>query len=294
MGRVIFFSRHNIMLSMAVETFTYILELKGWSGVGGVAHHQVHARDIRLLIEDPGPYILGVHTSCRSITSGAPKEVLKVDLDMDELECGRFHPGALSSGRQREKDIKTLEAAIDRPANHVAGVPREWAEAYPAGERLTLHRYIVSELDLSGRFRPLSVVEANGRVTSAERLLPPSNWTFNSTSVFAAFDAVLSKQPSSGLISIFKKQVPRRLAKLDPSTAHVQSMIRSHTSTFVNRRDHLETKLWKLNRRMTSLASEAATWAKTYETFSSYSKSLAKQQEDLKVRCKMQSLETEC
>lgn len=33
MGRVIFFSRHPIMLSMAVETMVYILELKGWSSV---------------------------------------------------------------------------------------------------------------------------------------------------------------------------------------------------------------------------------------------------------------------
>lgn len=98
------------------------------------------------------------------------------------------------------------------------------------------------------------MVEANGRITSAERLLPPSNWSFNPTAVFAAFDQVLSHQPASGFMSIFKKQVPRKLAKLDPSTAHVQAMIRSHTSTFVNRRDQLESKLWKLNRRMASLA----------------------------------------
>lgn len=143
MGRVIFFSRHPIMLSMAVETLTYILELKGWSTVGGVAHHQVHARDIRLLVEDPGPYILGVHASCKSIANAAPKEVLKVDLDMDELECGRFHPGALSIGRQREKDIKALEAAIDRPTSHSPGVPREWAEAYPAGPSVSVAGFCV-------------------------------------------------------------------------------------------------------------------------------------------------------
>lgn len=48
MGRVVFFSRYPVLLNMAVETFRYLLEMRGWQGV---CQSVVHARDVKIYLE---------------------------------------------------------------------------------------------------------------------------------------------------------------------------------------------------------------------------------------------------
>ncbi|KAG6336570.1 hypothetical protein ID866_2508 [Astraeus odoratus] len=65
-GRVLFYSRHPAMLGIAVSTVKYLVELRGWNGIALPA---VHARDAKIYIDDPGPWILGLPTEARySIT----------------------------------------------------------------------------------------------------------------------------------------------------------------------------------------------------------------------------------
>ena len=97
-GRVLFFSRHPAMLGVrsffpsffliplslasapfpypyqciilltesrtqiAVATIKYLVELRGWNGIALPA---VHARDARIYIEDPGPWIIGMASEMR-------------------------------------------------------------------------------------------------------------------------------------------------------------------------------------------------------------------------------------
>lgn len=95
MGRIVFFSRYPVLLNMAVETFRYLLEMRGWQGV---CQSVVHARDVKIYLEvsltsktassqaerrlqDPGPYILGMNSQMRPIAVNPPDSVMTVDLD---------------------------------------------------------------------------------------------------------------------------------------------------------------------------------------------------------------------
>lgn len=61
---------------IAVSTIKYLVELRGWSGI---ALSAVHARDARIYIDDPGPWILGMATEARYSVRPAP-EVCVIDL----------------------------------------------------------------------------------------------------------------------------------------------------------------------------------------------------------------------
>lgn len=61
---------------VAVSTIKYLVELRGWSGNALPA---VHARDAKIYIDDPGPWILGLATEARYSVRPAP-EVCVIDL----------------------------------------------------------------------------------------------------------------------------------------------------------------------------------------------------------------------
>lgn len=114
LGRVVIISQHTMMVSIAVEAIKTILEVRGWNGI---THTQVHARDCKIFLEDPGPWILGLESLCRSLVAAAPKgrsprtlvrtslnvsiEICILDLDIDRWQCANVAPGALSTGTVR-------------------------------------------------------------------------------------------------------------------------------------------------------------------------------------------------
>jgi EEF1A N-terminal glycine/lysine methyltransferase len=59
-----------------VCTIKYLVELRGWSGIALPA---VHARDAKIYIDDPGPWILGLATEARYSVRPS-SEVCVVDL----------------------------------------------------------------------------------------------------------------------------------------------------------------------------------------------------------------------
>jgi hypothetical protein len=61
---------------IAVSTVRYLVELRGWNGI---ALSAVHARDAKIYIDDPGPWILGLATEARYSVRPAP-EVCVIDL----------------------------------------------------------------------------------------------------------------------------------------------------------------------------------------------------------------------
>ncbi|KAG8935927.1 hypothetical protein FRC02_005682 [Tulasnella sp. 418] len=75
-GRILFLSRHPAILGIAVSTLKYLVELRGWNGV---ALPNLHARDARIYLEDPGPWILAMSTEARYCVRPSP-EVCICDL----------------------------------------------------------------------------------------------------------------------------------------------------------------------------------------------------------------------
>ncbi|GAA5980229.1 hypothetical protein JCM11641_005513 [Rhodosporidiobolus odoratus] len=263
-GRVLFLSRHSLMLGLATLTFQTILEMRGWRGL---AHPVTHARDLRIYLEDPGPWLIGIPFASRSLAfTDIPPEVLIVDLDNNALTAARPSPGAMTTGAARDRARKKLETAIGNVGKYF-GVPAELTEAFPGG-----------------RFRPFSMVEVAGQPREAERLRPEAAWDWDETRVLKAFDAILSEAPRTGLGRIFRSKRQRRPAELDKSALHAQSIVRKHANTFVDRRDMLEAKFNKANQKLAFLMAESQEWQRSFEVFRAFSEKITKESSDLKIR----------
>ncbi|GAA5832149.1 hypothetical protein JCM11251_004256 [Rhodosporidiobolus azoricus] len=262
LGRIVFLSRHQLMLSLATLTFQAILEPRGWRGL---VHSTAHARDLRIFVDDPGPFLIGVPFSSRSLAlSTLAPEIVIVDLDNNSVTCSKPAPGALSTGALRDKARKKLEAAIgDLGGQH--GVPIELEETFP-----------------DGRFRPFCKVEVAGQAREAERLKP--HWEWDEALVLTKFDSILSELPQTGLARLFRPKKPRKVAELDKNALRVQSIVRKQASSFVDRRDLLEAKVNKANQRLAFLTQETAEWQRSIETFRAFSDKITKESAKLKTR----------
>jgi hypothetical protein len=170
------------------------VELRGWSGIALPA---VHARDIKIFVDDPGPWIIGLSTEARYAFK-APADVCVIDLfvisflpirltlndfsrDINYLNCQAPPPGAVSVKQRREKYRQRLIAAFDSIHYHPDhSVPSEFKEGFPAG-----------------RFRPICKIQAKrgaGSAAVADQIKPPDWW--HSTKIIQAFDAVLADKVS--------------------------------------------------------------------------------------------------
>ncbi|GAA5895118.1 hypothetical protein JCM5296_000885 [Sporobolomyces johnsonii] len=265
LGRILLISRHSIMLGVATLTLQLILEKRGWKGL---VFPVAHARDLRIYLEDPGPWLCGVPSTSRSVAlAGLPPEVVVVDLDTNVVTCAKPSPSSVSSGAAREKSRRRLESAIGTVGPYFS-VPLSIVEAFPAG-----------------RFRPFSDVEVDGEPREAERLLPDPSWNWDESRVLAEFDAILSEIPRSGIVAkLFRTKKARKIAELDRSTAHVQNIVRKHATTFVDRRDILEGKISKLNQKLAFLMGESVEWQQSFDVFKAFSEKLTRESADLKTR----------
>ncbi|KAF8846388.1 hypothetical protein BDN67DRAFT_891274 [Paxillus ammoniavirescens] len=273
-GRVLFYSRHPAMLGIAVSTIRYLVELRGWSGIALPA---VHARDAKIYIDDPGPWILGLATEARYSVRPAP-EVCVIDLDINYLSCPSPPPGIVSTKQQREKYRQRLLAAFEPHYHPDHGVPSELKEAFPAG-----------------RFRPVCKVQAKrgGEMAAVADTIKPPEW-WHSTRIIQAFDAVLEdkfKKPSL-LKRLSSFGTARRLPRLTQAEQHIQLSIRKRATAFVDARDDLETKIGRLSRRLNFLMTEADLWRDKFVTFEQYAEKLSVEAEQLRGKIGKEQRET--
>ncbi|BGP36727.1 hypothetical protein JCM10449v2_000629 [Rhodotorula kratochvilovae] len=272
LGRIVFMSEHRIMLarttffSLATMAFQTILEMRDWKGL---AFPTVHARDLKLFLEDPGPWLLGLPSSpsTASLLSSLAPEIILVDLDANLVSCSRPFPGAVSTGSAREKARRRLEAAVGTVGRNE--VPLELIEAFPGG-----------------RFRPFSLVEVDGELRHAERLKPDVAWQWDEPRVLKEFDAILAEVPR---VSVFGKllrfnKAPRKSVELDANLRQVQAVVRNHATTFVERRDVLEAEVNKANRRLQILMNQSAEWQRSFQVFKEFSERASHESTELKIR----------
>ncbi|OJA18722.1 hypothetical protein AZE42_01245 [Rhizopogon vesiculosus] len=276
-GRILFYSRHPAMLGTAVCTIKYLVELRGWSGIALPA---VHARDAKIYIDDPGPWILGLATEARYSVRASP-EVCVVDLDINYLSCPSPPPGVVSAKQQRDKYRQRLLTAFEphyHPDHSVPSRVPEFKEAFPAG-----------------RFRPVCKIQAKrgGETAAVADTIKAPEW-WHSTRIIQAFDSVLQdkfKKPSF-LKRLSSFGTARRIPQLTPAEQHIQLSIRKRATAFVDARDDLETKIGRLSRRLNFLMTEADLWRDKFVTFEQYAERLSAEAGQLRSKIGKEQRET--
>ena len=247
-------------------TIKYIVELRGWNGIALPA---VHARDAKIYVDDPGPYIIGFPTEARYAVR-PPSEVCVVDLDINYLNCSTPPSGVVSTKQQRDKYRQIILAAFGINYHSDHGVPSELKEAFPAG-----------------RFRPICKIQAKRGAAStavADVIKAPEWW--HSTRIIQAFDQVLQdkfKKPSLfKRISSFGSY--KRPPQLSAAEQLIQLSIRKRATAFVDARDDLETKIGRLSRRLNFLMTESDLWRDKFVTFEQYAEKLSFEAQELRVK----------
>ena len=134
--RIIFVSHYPAMLTNAAETVRFFARVYEWSGLYVPV---VHARHVTELVQEPGPYILGVTAECKTLFT-APSDALVVDLDKNFVLTSS-PPDTLTSS-QRTKMINRLTQALsaDVPPS---GVPSHLRSAYAGGKLIPAGQVIV-------------------------------------------------------------------------------------------------------------------------------------------------------
>lgn len=134
--RIIFVSHYPAMLTIAAETIRFCIRVYEWSGLYVPV---VHARHAKELVEEPGPYILGISPECRSLFT-APSDALVVDLDRNFVLTS-IPPNVLTPG-QRTKFINRLTQALNGEVTP-SGVPQHLRSAYGGGKLIPAGQIIV-------------------------------------------------------------------------------------------------------------------------------------------------------
>lgn len=134
--RIIFTSHYPAMLTVAAETVRFCVRVYEWSGLYVPV---VHARHVKDLVQEPGPYILGVTSECRTLFT-APTDALVIDLDRNFVLTSS-PPSALTAG-QRTKMITRLTQALNGEVSPT-GVPQHLRSAYGGGKLIPAGQIIV-------------------------------------------------------------------------------------------------------------------------------------------------------
>ncbi|ODN79529.1 hypothetical protein L202_03489 [Cryptococcus amylolentus CBS 6039] len=273
-GRIIFCSKHPAMLNIAVSSLKYLVELRGWNGI---AVPVIHARDATFIIEDPGPYIIGMSTECRYLLA-PPAQVVIVDIDTNSLSCRSPPPNVITPRPRREKAKHKLLAALGPSYPTDRSIPMEFKVSYPKGS-----------------FRPFNKMTwAKGERPAylGERLRVPGWW--KAESVVVVFDKIIAdKHKKPSLIQrLTRSGFNRAQAQLTVGEQLAKSMMRRrarklHPSLsihYVEARDDLEVKVAKINRRLLRLIQEGEHWKSQFETFEKYADRLTVEANELKAK----------
>ncbi|GAA5870276.1 hypothetical protein JCM16303_001947 [Sporobolomyces ruberrimus] len=270
-GRVLFVSRHSIMLSIATCTLQLIIERRGWNGL---IHPRIHLRDLRIYLEDPGPWIVATESASRPLAlRDLPPEIVEVDLDTNTVTCSS--PSALSKGGFRDRARRRLQLAVGNPDDHFA-VPLSIVEAFPFG-----------------KFRPFSEVEVEGKRVVPDRLAPEPSWNWDEETVLGELESILADLSKRGAINrIMRPGKARRTATINRESTHLRAVTRKRADSFVEHRDALEARLSKLDHRATLLLNESKEWQESFAIFRAFSDGLAQEAQELEIQIETEQRES--
>ncbi|KAG6028273.1 hypothetical protein E4U41_000710 [Claviceps citrina] len=264
--RIIFVSHYPAMLTVAAETVRYCVRVYEWSGLYVPV---VHARHAHELVQEPGPYILGVTAECRSLFT-APTDALVVDLDRNFVLTSS-PPTALTAS-QRNKFVTRLTQSMNGDVSP-AGVPPHLRSAYGGGKLVPAGQIIVMR----------------GEVESIQ---DPAWW--NQDAVMAVMDHVCEKLGrNSGIKAVFGGAVKKPLMT-KVSMRHLNEIVRERNQysrdaleawqDFINLKGRMDTELNKVNKRNNYLVEELESWKQQFLKFQAFAEQLTKETSDLKVK----------
>ncbi|KAJ2902015.1 putative denn domain-containing protein [Zalerion maritima] len=264
--RIIFVSHYPAMLTMAAETVRFCVRVYEWSGLYVPV---VHARHAKELVQEPGPYILGITAECRSLFT-APTDALVVDLDRNFVLTSD-PPTALTPG-QRNKFVTRLTQALNGDVTP-SGVPPHLRSAYGGGKLVPAGQIIVMR----------------GEVESIQ---DPEWW--NQDSMMAVMDHVCEKMGrNTGLKAVFGGTVKKPLMT-KVSMRHLNEIVRERNQysrdameawqDFINLKGRMDTELAKVTKRNNYLVEELESWKGQFLKFQAFAEQLTKETQDLKVK----------
>ena len=264
--RIILTSHHPAMLTIAAETIRFCVRVYEWSGLYVPV---VHARNVSEMVQEPGPYILGITTECRSLFQ-PPKDALLVDLDRNLVITD--HPPNILTHKQRQKMIDRLTQALNHDVE-ITGVPQHLKSAYGGGKLIPAGQIIV----------------LRGEVESVQ---DPSWW--NQDSVMAVMDHVCEKLGrNTGIKAVFGGAAKKPLmTKI--SMRHMNEIVRERNQysrdaleawqDFINLKGRMDTELQKVSKRNQYLEGEVETWKLQFQKFQNFVESLNKELAELRVK----------
>lgn len=262
--RIIFVSHYPAMLTMAAETVRFCARVYEWSGLYVPV---VHARHATELVQEPGPYILGITAECRSLFT-APTDALVVDLDRNFVLTSS-PPTALTPG-QRNKFVSRLTQALNGDVAP-SGVPPHLRSAYGGGKLVPAGQIIVMR----------------GEVESIQE---PEWW--NQDAIMSVMDHVCEKMGrNSGIKAVFggaqKKPLMTKV-----SMRHLNEIVRERNQysrdaleawqDFINLKGRMDTELTKVTKRNNYLVEELESWKTQFLKFQAFAEQLTKETQDLK------------
>ncbi|KAI1766999.1 AEX-3 domain-containing protein [Hypoxylon sp. FL1150] len=264
--RIIFVSHYPAMLTMAAETVRFCVRVYEWSGLYVPV---VHARLAKELVEEPGPYILGVTAECRSLFT-APNDALVVDLDRNFVLTSS--PPTALNANQRNKFVTRLTQSLNGDVTP-SGVPQHLRSAYGGGKLVPAGQIIVMR----------------GEVESIQ---DPEWW--NQDAVMAVMDHVCEKMGrNTGLKAVFGGAVKKPLMT-KVSMRHLNEIVRERNQysrdameawqDFINLKGRMDTELSKVTKRNNYLVEELESWKQQFLKFQAFAETLTKETQDLKVK----------
>lgn len=264
--RIIFVSHYPAMLTMAAETVRFCVRVYEWSGLYVPV---VHARLAKELVEEPGPYILGVTAECRSLFT-APNDALVVDLDRNFVLTSS--PPTALNANQRNKFVTRLTQSLNGDVTP-SGVPQHLRSAYGGGKLVPAGQIIVMR----------------GEVESIQE---PEWW--NQDAVMAVMDHVCEKMGrNTGLKAVFGGAVKKPLMT-KVSMRHLNEIVRERNQysrdameawqDFINLKGRMDTELSKVTKRNNYLVEELESWKQQFLKFQAFAETLTKETQDLKVK----------
>jgi hypothetical protein len=264
--RIIFVSHYPAMLTVAAETVRFCVRVYEWSGLYVPV---VHARHVKDLVQEPGPYILGVTSECRSLFT-APTDALVIDLDRNFVLTSS-PPTAFTAG-QRTKMINRLTQALNGEVAPT-GVPQHLRSAYGGGKLIPAGQIIVMR----------------GEVESIQ---DPDWW--NQDALMTVMDHVCEKLGrNTGMKAIFGGSVKKPLMT-KVSMRHLNEIVRERNQysrdaqeawqDFINLKGRMDTELSKVTKRNNFLVEELESWKQQFLKFQAFAEQLTKETQELKVK----------
>ncbi|KAL9609273.1 MAG: hypothetical protein Q9167_005942 [Letrouitia subvulpina] len=248
--RIIFVSHYPAMLTVASETIRTCVRVYEWSGLYVPV---VHARHARELVQEPGPYMLGITAECRTLFT-APSDALVIDLDRNFVLTSN-PPTVLSPG-QRAKMISRLTNALNGDVAP-SGPPSHLRFAYGGGKLIPAGQIIVMRGQVESVENPVWWNQDNVMgVMDHAHVVPGSQYRCQGSLWWLCEEAIDDKGFDAP----------------------------SERNYFINLKGRMDTELSKVTKRNNFLVEELEGWKQQFLKFQAFAEQLTKETQDLKVK----------